>query len=223
MVAACRSCLCTGCRIVSPSSGSGYNPVHHKSVINHFTAPAWAVLGWSWPAVPPVPVSYCYWPVCAGSLQCGEKPDQCMTLNWGWGIVITATSNHCTAAALQAPAIQIQIQMNSANSARSCWSGYIGNQRIRASRNEFVCLNNLKSELESAKLWSCELELDCWKIWTFLATSWELGRSLQYFYTGTKQQQHHMSPSNPRLLPGLHLHSLVTGKIIPLVVVISCS
>ena len=34
----------------SPSSGSGYNPVHHKSVINHFTAPAWAVLGWSWPA-----------------------------------------------------------------------------------------------------------------------------------------------------------------------------
>ena len=43
-VAACRSCLCTGCRIVSPSSGSGYNPVHHKSVINHFTAPACAGL-----------------------------------------------------------------------------------------------------------------------------------------------------------------------------------
>ena len=94
------------------------------------------------------------------------------------------------------PAIQIQIQMNSANSARSCWSGYIGNQRIRASRNEFVCLNNLKSELESAKLRSCEL--DCWKIWTFLPTSWELGRSLQYFYTGTKQQQPaHVTSQHP--------------------------
>ena len=53
----------------SPSSGSGYNPVHHKSVINHFTAPAWAGLGWSWPAVPPV--SYCYWPACA---LCRQSP-----------------------------------------------------------------------------------------------------------------------------------------------------
>ena len=135
---------------------------------------------------------------CAGSLlpRAGRN-QKCMTLNWG--IMITATSNHLHCCC---PAIQIQIQMNSANSARSCWSGYIGNQRIRASRNEFVCLNNLKSELESAKLRSCELELDCWKIWTFLPTSWELGRSLQYFYTGTKQQQH-MSPPNTRLLPAL--------------------
>ena len=31
-------------RVQDSFPSSGYNPVHHKSVINHFTAPAWAGL-----------------------------------------------------------------------------------------------------------------------------------------------------------------------------------